>query len=207
MNTITLAQGLARLKLDLPAATQEKLLAYLALMHKWNRVYNLTAVRDEGKMLTHHLLDSLAVVPHVREAKILLDVGSGAGLPGIPLALALPDTQVTVLDSNHKKTTFMRQAKMQLALANVTVVCERAEKYQSKQVFNVVISRAFAELTDFAAMAGHLVAPGGLLIAMKGSDPTGEIDKLKNGFVSTGVTRLEVPGLDAERHLVFLKAA
>ncbi len=207
MNTITLAQGLARLKLDLPAATQEKLLAYLALMHKWNRVYNLTAVRDEGKMLTHHLLDSLAVVPHVREAKILLDVGSGAGLPGIPLALALPDTQVTVLDSNHKKTTFMRQAKMQLALANVTVVCERAEKYQSKQVFNVVISRAFAELTDFAAMAGHLVAPGGLLIAMKGADPTGEIDKLKNGFVSTGVTRLEVPGLDAERHLVFLKAA
>ncbi len=207
MNTITLAQGLARLKLDLPAATQEKLLAYLALMHKWNRVYNLTAVRDEGKMLTHHLLDSLAVVPHVREAKILLDVGSGAGLPGIPLALALPDTQVTVLDSNHKKTTFMRQAKMQLALANVTVVCERAEKYQSKQVFNVVISRAFAELTDFAAMAGHLVALGGLLIAMKGSDPTGEIDKLKNGFVSTGVTRLEVPGLDAERHLVFLKAA
>lgn len=207
MNTITLAQGLARLKLDLPAATQEKLLAYLALMHKWNRVYNLTAVRDEGKMLTHHLLDSLAVVPHVREAKILLDVGSGAGLPGIPLALALPDTQVTVLDSNHKKTTFMRQAKMQLALANVTVVCERAEKYQSKQIFNVVISRAFAELTDFAAMAGHLVAPGGLLIAMKGSDPTGEIDKLKNGFVSTGVTRLEVPGLDAERHLVFLKAA
>lgn len=207
MNTITLAQGLARLKLDLPAATQEKLLAYLALMHKWNRVYNLTAVRDEGKMLTHHLLDSLAVVPHVREAKILLDVGSGAGLPGIPLALALPDMQVTVLDSNHKKTTFMRQAKMQLALANVTVVCERAEKYQSKQVFNVVISRAFAELTDFAAMAGHLVALGGLLIAMKGSDPTGEIDKLKNGFVSTGVTRLEVPGLDAERHLVFLKAA
>lgn len=207
MSTITLAEGLARLKLDLPAEAQDKLLTYLVLMHKWNRVYNLTAVRDESKMLTHHLLDSLAVVPHVGDAKTILDVGSGAGLPGIPLALALPQAQITVLDSNHKKTTFMRQAKMQLALANVSVVCERVEKYPSKHTHSVVISRAFAELTEFAAMAGHLVAPGGQLIAMKGADPASEIGKLKNGFVSTGVTRLDVPGLDAERHLVFLKAA
>jgi 16S rRNA (guanine527-N7)-methyltransferase len=207
MGAITLAEGLSQLNLDLPAATQEKLLAYLALLHKWNKVYNLTAVRGEAQMLTHHLLDSLAVVPHVREAKAILDVGSGAGLPGIPLALALPEVQVTLLDSNHKKTTFLRQVKMQLGLANVTVVCERVEKYQSKQILRVVLSRAFAELKEFAALAGHLVSPGGQLIAMKGADPTGEIGKLNKGFVTTGVTKLDVPGLDAERHLVFLKAA
>lgn len=204
---ITLQDGLAQLGLDLPQATQDKLRDYLALVQKWNKVYNLTAVRDEGKMLTHHLLDSLAVVPHVAGAATILDVGSGAGLPGIPLALALPQTRVTLLDSNQKKTTFLRQAKMQLALANVEVVCERVEKYQSKQIFSVVLSRAFAELQEFAALAGHLVAPGGTLIAMKGADPTAEISRLKKGFVSTGVARLTVPGLDAERHLVFLKAA
>jgi 16S rRNA (guanine527-N7)-methyltransferase len=158
-------------------------------------------------MLTHHLLDSLAVVPYVRGAETILDVGSGAGLPGIPLALALPQARVTLLDSNQKKTTFLRQVKMQLALANVEVVCERVEKYQVKQLFSVVLSRAFAELQEFAALAGHLVVPNGQLIAMKGADPTGEIGRLKKGFVSTGVARLTVPGLDAERHLVFLKAA
>lgn len=204
---ITLQDGLAQLGLDLPQATQDKLRAYLELVQKWNKVYNLTAVRDEGKMLTHHLLDSLAVVPHVAGAATILDVGSGAGLPGIPLALALPQTRVTLLDSNQKKTTFLRQAKMQLALANVEVVCERVEKYQSKHVLSLVLSRAFAELQEFAALAGHLVAPGGTLIAMKGVDPTAEISRLKKGFVSTGVARLTVPGLDAERHLVFLKAA
>ena len=125
---ITLQEGLSKLGLDLPQATHEKLLAYLALVRKWNKIYNLTAVRDEDKMLTHHLLDSLAVVPYVKDAAAILDVGSGAGLPGIPLALALPGTEVTLLDSNQKKTTFLRQAKMQLALTNVTVVCERDRK-------------------------------------------------------------------------------
>ena len=206
---LTLQEGLAQLGLDLPEVTQQKLLAYLTLVQKWNRVYNLTAVRDEDKMLTHHLLDSLAVVPYVKDAATLLDVGSGAGLPGIPLALALPHMQVTLLDSNQKKTTFLRQAKMQLALANITVVCERVEQYQQKQLFSAVTSRALAELHEFVALAGHLVTPGGQLIAMKGADPASEIGRLsaKGGFVAAGVTKLTVPGLDAERHLVFLKAA
>lgn len=206
---ITLQEGLSKLSLDLPRATQEKLLAYLALVQKWNKIYNLTAVRDEDKMLTHHLLDSLAVVPYVKDAAAILDVGSGAGLPGIPLALALPRTAVTLLDSNQKKTTFLRQAKMQLALANVTVICERVEKHQQKQLFNAITSRALAELHEFVALAGHLVKPGGQMIAMKGADPASEIDRLnrKAGFVAAGVTKLHVPGLDAERHLVFLKAA
>ncbi len=204
---LTLQEGLTRLGLTVPADTQDKLLAYLALVQKWNKVYNLTAVREPGKMLTHHLLDSLAVAPHVLTANTLLDVGSGAGLPGIPLAMALPQLQVTLLDSNQKRTTFLRQVKMQLALANITVVCERVEKYQQKQTFSIVISRAFAELREFVTMAGHLLAPGGQLIAMKGADPAAEITHLKCGFVTTGVTKLSVPGLDAERHLVFLKAA
>jgi 16S rRNA (guanine527-N7)-methyltransferase len=204
---ITLQQGLTGLRLDLSLEAQKKLLDYLVLVRKWNKVYNLTAVRDEGKMLTHHLLDSLAVVPHVRHAVTLLDVGSGAGLPGIPLAIALPGLQVTLLDSNQKKTTFLRQAKMQLALANVTVVCERVEKYEQKQELSVVTSRAFAELHEFASLAGHLLTPGGQLIAMKGADPAAEISRLKGPYRSAGVTRIHVPGLDAERHLVFLKAA
>lgn len=204
---VTLREGLSRLKLDLPADTQEKLLAYIALVRKWNKIYNLTAVRDESQMLTHHLLDSLAVVPHITEAKTLLDVGSGAGLPGIPLALALPALRVTLLDSNQKKAAFLNQSVIELKLGNVEVVCERVEKYQSKQLFSVVVSRAFSDIPEFVARARHLVAPTGTLLAMKGVHPFDEIARLENGFMLSGVTRLSVPGLDAERHLVFLKAA
>jgi 16S rRNA (guanine527-N7)-methyltransferase len=207
MNALTLADGLAQLNLSLPPATQQKLLDYVALVQKWNKVYNLTAVREAEKMLTHHLLDSLAVVPHVAAAKTILDVGSGAGLPGIPLALALPGVHVTLLDSNHKKATFLNQAVIELKLSNATVVCERVEKYQQKQIFSVVVSRAFSDLPEFVALAGGLVAPGGTLLAMKGVHPFEEIAQLKGGFQLSGVTPLAVPGLDAERHLVFLKAA
>lgn len=207
MNALTLADGLAQLNLSLPPATQQKLLDYVALVQKWNKVYNLTAVREAEKMLTHHLLDSLAVVPHVATAKTILDVGSGAGLPGIPLALALPDAHVTLLDSNHKKAAFLNQVVIELKLSNATVVCERVEKYQQKQLFNVVVSRAFSDLPEFVALAGGLVAPGGMLLAMKGVHPFEEIAQLKGGFQLSGVTPLAVPGLDAERHLVFLKAA
>lgn len=202
-----LAEGLARLKLTLPHETQQKLLAYVALVQKWNMVYNLTAVHDADKMLTHHLLDSLAVVPHVATAKTILDVGSGAGLPGIPLALALPGAHVTLLDSNHKKAAFLTQAVIELKLSNAEVVCERAEKYSSKHMFSVVISRAFSDLPEFVALAGGLAEPGGTLLAMKGVHPFEEIAQLKGGFKLSGVTPLIVPGLDAERHLVFLKAA
>ncbi len=207
MNAQTLAAGLARLNLELPPEMQEKLLDYVALVQKWNKVYNLTALRDADKMLTHHLLDSLAVVPHVASAKTLLDVGSGAGLPGIPLALALPDMQVTLLDSNQKKAAFLHQAIIELHLGNTTVICERVEKFASNQLFSIVISRAFSDLPTFVEQAGRLVAPEGVMIAMKGVHPVGEIAKLKGGFKLSGVTPLAVPGLDAERHLVFLKAA
>jgi 16S rRNA (guanine527-N7)-methyltransferase len=203
----TLAEGLVRLKLVLPPPIQQKLLDYVVLVQKWNKVYNLTAVRDADKMLTHHLLDSLAVVPYVAHAKTLLDVGSGAGLPGIPLALALPDVRVTLLDSNHKKTAFLTQVVIELKLHNADVVCERVEKYLSKQSFDVVVSRAFSDLPEFVASAGRLVASGGTLLAMKGVHPFEEIAQLKGDFKLSGVTPLTVPGLDAERHLVFMKAA
>ena len=205
--TTTLADGLTRLNLALAPETQQKLLDYMALVQKWSKVYNLTAVRDTDKMLTHHLLDSIAVVSHVMTAKTILDVGSGAGLPGIPLALALPHVQVTLLDSNHKKAAFLNQAVIELKLGNAEVVCERVEKYQSKQKFSFVISRAFSDLPEFVAMAGSLVAPGGALLAMKGVHPIEEIAQLKGGFILSGVTPLTVPGLDAERHLVFMQAA
>ena len=206
----TLADGLARLQLELPPETQQKLLDYVALVQKWNKVYNLTAVRETDKILTHHLLDSLAVVPHVANATTILDVGSGAGLPGIPLALALPQAQLTLLDSNQKKTAFLHQALIELQLSNAEVVCKRVEKYQSNQLFSVVVSRAFSDLAAFVAQAGRLVAPGGTLLAMKGVHPADEIAQLTGGeseFTLSGVTSLSVPGLDAERHLVFLKAA
>ena len=202
-----LTGGLARLNLALSPETQQKLLDYVALVQKWNKVYNLTAVRDADKILTHHLLDSLAVAPHVTNAKTILDVGSGAGLPGIPLALAMPDALVTLLDSNHKKAVFLNQVVIELKLANIVVVCERVEKYQSKQIFDLVVSRAFSDLQHFVSLAGGLVAEGGTLLAMKGVRPFNEIAQLKGGFTLNAVTPLTVPGLDAKRHLIFLKKA
>lgn len=202
-----LAEGLACLNLALSATVRQRLLDYLVLVQKWNKVYNLTAVRDSDKMLTHHLLDSLAVVPHLQTAKTLLDVGSGAGLPGIPLALALPQMQVTLLDSNHKKCAFLKQALIELTLGNAQVICERVEKLQAAQRFDVVISRAFSDLPMFADRAGHLVAPHGVMLAMKGVQPSEEIAQLNGNFRLSGIAPLRIPGLCAERHLVFLKAA
>lgn len=204
---MTLQEGLARLNLALPPATQQKLLDYIALTQKWNKVYNLTALHDAQTMLTHHVLDSLAVAPHIKNAQRILDVGSGAGLPGIPLALALPDTHVTLLDSNHKKAAFLQQAVIELQLNNVNVLCERIEKLQYNQILSIVISRAFAELPKFVALAGRLIAPGGMLIAMKGAHPAAEIAQLNGAFKVSAVIPLDVPGVDAERHLVFVKAA
>jgi 16S rRNA (guanine527-N7)-methyltransferase len=196
-----LAQGVSELGLTLPAGAQERLLAYLGLLQKWNRVYNLTAVRDAHRMVNQHLLDCLAAVPHVA-ADTLLDVGSGAGLPGIPLALALPDARVTLLDSNHKKAAFLRQAVTELKLANTEVVCERAETWTPPQGFAVVISRAFSDLAEFVSVAGRHVAPGGRLAAMKGVHPYEEIAQLPRGWHLLQVIPLQIPGLRAQRHLV-----
>jgi 16S rRNA (guanine527-N7)-methyltransferase len=187
--------------LALPAGAQERLLAYLELLQKWNRVYNLTAVREMPRMVSHHLLDCLAAVPHVAEAT-LLDVGSGAGLPGIPLALALPESRVTLLDSNHKKAAFLRQAVMELKLANAEVVCERVDAWKPGGPFAVVISRAFSDLAEFVSMAGRHVAAGGRLVAMKGVHPYEEIHHLPGGWRVLEVIPLTIPGLRAPRHLV-----
>ena len=197
--------GITALKLDLSAEQEAKLLAYVALLEKWNKVYNLTAVREPEAMVTQHLLDSLAVLPHLGAAKSLVDVGAGAGLPGIPLAIARPDLRVTLSDSNHKKTTFMQQACVELGLTNATVVCERVERVQLAQKADAVISRAFSELKEFARLAAHLVAPGGRMLAMKGVYPHEELAQLPANIKAERVIPLTVPGLDANRHLVVME--
>lgn len=202
-----ITEGISAMGLALPAGASAKLAQYLELIAKWNRVHNLTAIREPEQMVVLHVLDSLSVLPHVAGARTLLDVGTGAGLPGIPLAIARPDLAVTLLDSNHKKATFLQQAKAELALANVAVACERVEQWKPPQPFDAVVSRAFAELSDFVTQARHLVAPGGQMLAMKGVHPFEEIARVPSTHKVEGVVELLVPSLDAKRHLVFLKAA
>jgi 16S rRNA (guanine527-N7)-methyltransferase len=200
-----LAQGAKDLGIALPAGAQERLLQYLALLQKWNRVYNLTAVRETQRMVSEHLLDCLAVTPHIGGTTVL-DVGSGAGLPGIPLALALPDARVTVLDSNHKKAAFLQQAVTELKLRNIAVACERVESWKPAAPFEVVISRAFADLGEFATLAGRHVAGGGCLAAMKGVHPYDEIGQLPQGWRVRQALPLTVPGLRKQRHLVLVES-
>lgn len=196
-----LDNGLQEAGITLPQDTRQKLLDYLALIQKWNKVHNLTAVRDPEEMVTLHLLDSLSVLPFVDGAS-LLDVGSGAGLPGIPLAICRPDLQVTVLDSSHKKTSFMRQAKAELEIANLEVVCGRVEAYRPQRLFDIVISRAFSDLGEFLQLTQHLGEPGAQWLAMKGVYPYEELAQIQ--IKPTRVQPLKVPGLEAQRHLVFL---
>jgi 16S rRNA (guanine527-N7)-methyltransferase len=203
-----LAGGVRELGLDLSDAQLGKLLDYVALLSKWNAVYNLTAIRDPRQMLIQHILDSLSIVPHLatRGASSVLDVGSGGGLPGIVLAIVLPDWTVTVNDIVHKKTAFQAQAKAELGLANLSVVTGRVETLQPgaevPAKFDVIVSRAFAELSDFVTLARHLVAEQGAIWAMKGVRPDGEIERLPAGAHVEQVIRLNVPSLDAERHLI-----
>ena len=203
-----LAAGVAALGLDVDAAAQTKLLAYTALLDKWNRTHNLTAIREPQRVVTHHLLDALATLPHLPGAKSLrlIDVGSGGGVPGVPLAIVRPQWRITLLDSNRKKTAFLRQAVAELALPNVTVVAMRAEDYTPDVRFDVVISRAFADLAQFAAAARHLVRPDGRLLAMKGLYPREELEALPPAFRVVAVPALNVPGLEADRHLVIMEA-
>ncbi|HUF21412.1 MAG TPA: 16S rRNA (guanine(527)-N(7))-methyltransferase RsmG [Burkholderiales bacterium] len=205
MNAATLRDGLLALGLPLEAAAQHKLLAYLALVQKWNKVYNLTAIHDETKLVSHHLLDCLAVVRWL-SGDTVLDVGSGAGLPGIPIAIACADKIVTLLDSSHKKTAFLQQVKTELDLQNVQVETARVEAYRPTQGYDVVISRAFAELAEFYRAARALCAPGGRLIAMKGVYPDEEIAQMPSGAVEK-IVPLVVPALSAQRHLIFLDPA
>lgn len=202
----TLADGARTLQLDLSDAQLDKLMDYLALLSKWNAVYNLTALRDPRQMVTHHLLDSLTVVPAFAGAKNVLDVGAGGGLPGIVLAIARPDMRVSMVDTVHKKTAFLTQAKAELGLTNVTVYTSRVEQLKVPQKFDVITSRAFAELNDFVTWSGHLLEEGGRFIALKGVMPNEEIARLPAGWKVGKVESLTVPGLDAERHLVFIEA-
>jgi 16S rRNA (guanine527-N7)-methyltransferase len=201
---VMLEQGVEKLGIRLPPTAEQRLLDYLALMQKWNRVYSLTAIRDVSKSVSHHLLDSLAVVPHL-EGEQILDVGSGPGLPGIPMAIAHPDWHVTLLDSNHKKVSFLNQAVAELKLTNAEVRRERVEQWRPPMLFNVVISRAFSELADFVRLAGHLLAPGGRLAAMKGLYPYEEIAQMPDGYRVIKVVPLSVPGVEGERHLVMIE--
>jgi 16S rRNA (guanine527-N7)-methyltransferase len=201
-----LRRGLLALGVGLNDDQVVSLERYLALLEKWNRVYNLTAIREPERMVTHHLLDSLAILPHVHGPSVL-DVGSGAGLPGIPLAIAAPGLAVTLLDSNHKKAAFLQQAVAELALANATVVPARVEAWQTEARFDTIVSRAFADLGEFVSGAARLLAPGGIIAAMKGVHPHDEIERLPAGFRVREVLKLDVPLLDAERHLVLVEPA
>ena len=196
-----LADGLAIMRLDLPVDAQGKLLAYLDLLAKWNRTYNLTAVRDREDMVSRHLLDSLAVLPFVHGQNIA-DLGSGAGLPGIPLAIARQDIAVTLVESNGKKARFLREAIRSLPLTNVTVAQARVQ--DATGVFDTVTARAFASLPDMLAWGGHLLAPDGRWLALKGHADPAELDAVPHGFGVVDVHALEVPGTDGERCVVEL---
>ena len=196
-----LEPGLEALGAKLPEGGEARLIRFVELLLRWNQAYNLTAVRDPAEMLVKHVLDSLAVLPYVHGTPVE-DVGSGAGLPGIPLAVALPDTRFMLLDSNGKKTRFMTHAAAELGLKNVEVVQARAEDYHPPVPFATVLSRAFASLADFLKLAGEGCAPGGRLLAMKGAHPSEELREIPPGYRVLGVHPLKVPGLDAERCVV-----
>jgi 16S rRNA (guanine527-N7)-methyltransferase len=200
-----LGDGITEMKLAVSPAQQEKLLDYLALMFKWNSVYNLTSLRDPMQMVTHHLLDSLAAVPAFAGAQNVLDVGAGGGLPGIVLAISRPDMKVAMIDTVHKKTAFLKQVKAELELANVTVYTMKVQDLEVSDKFDVITSRAFADLSDFLEWSGHLLAEGGKFIALKGVAPPEEQERVPAEWNVSGLQPLQVPRLGAERHLVFVE--
>ena len=203
MSANDLAAGLAELGIALPAATQERLLSFRDLLLKWNKTYNLTALRDPEQAIAHHLLDALAILPHVGTGT-LLDVGSGGGLPGMALAIARPDLAVTLVDAVQKKATFLQQAAIELGLKNVTVHHARVEEMDGQ--YDQISARAFSELAVLVRLTCHLLAPGGRWLAMKGVRPDDEIGALPADIAVGSIVQLTVPGLDAERHLIILKA-
>ena len=199
--------GVGQLGLRIAPAERRRLLDFIALLHRWNRVYNLTAVRDPVRMVTLHLLDSLAVLPFLHGRRVL-DLGTGAGLPGVPLSVAEPERRFTLLDSNGKKIRFLRQVKSELRLGNVDVVRSRAEEYRPSPGFDCVTARAFASLSDILSLARPLFgSSGGLLLAMKGRRPDAELAALDWDPERVQVIRLRVPHLEHERHLVRIRIA
>ena len=193
-----LQQGLQQLGLNIPEVTQERLLAYLQLMLKWNKAYNLTAIREMDAMVIRHLLDSLSIMPFIDRSPVL-DVGTGAGLPGIPLAICMPDYQFVLLDSNGKKTRFLTQAKIELGIENIEVIHSRIEQYTPSYEFSVITCRAFAALNTILDRTQHLVTSDTRIMAMKGKD---ELPELAEGYTQLTQHSLEVPWLDEERQLI-----
>jgi len=196
-----LQQGIEQLGLDVSAETQEKLIAYLQLMLKWNKAYNLTAIREIDSMVIRHLLDSLSIMPFINESPVL-DVGTGAGLPGIPLALCLPDHQFVLLDSNGKKTRFLTQAKIELGIENIEVIHSRIEDYKPDFCFEMITCRAFAALNTILDLTQHLVTSSTRVMAMKGKE---EMPTLAEGYARSAEHELNVPWLDEERRLIEIK--
>ncbi len=204
MNIVThLTEAISAMDIELWPKQEVALLEYLQLMVKWNKTYNLTAIHEPERMLTHHLLDSLAILPFVG-AGPLLDVGSGAGLPGIPLAIARSELGVTVMDASQKKCGFMQQAAIELKLANVTVEHARAEAYRRPDGFPQIVSRAFSDLSELVRLTSHLLRPGGEWLAMKGLYPNEEIAQLTGARLKRQ-EQLHVPGLEADRHLIIME--
>lgn len=199
-----LDRGVSELGLALSHQTREQLMRYLEMLVKWNRVYNLTAIREPVAMVSHHLLDSLAVLPHLARGR-LADVGTGAGLPGIPIAIAEPERAVSLNDVSHKRTAFLRQAVIELSVPNASVHAGRVEQWEPRERFAVVISRAYAQLEKFVTTCSHLLQPNGVLAAMKGAFPSQELASVPAGARCGTVIRLIVPLLSEERHLVLCR--
>ena len=202
-----IGRGLVSMGIAVSPVQRARLALHLELISKWNRVHNLTAIRETSQMVVLHLLDSLSILPQLAGARTIADVGTGPGFPGIPIAIVRDDATVTLVESSHKKCAFLQQAKTELELANVEIACERVERFNPPASFDAVVSRAFSDLSDFVAQAGHLVRPGGKLVAMTGVYPFDEIARVPSTHRVAQVLELHVPSLEAKRHLVVLEAA
>jgi 16S rRNA (guanine527-N7)-methyltransferase len=201
-NQQALELGIKTLGLSCSSQQLEQLLAYLEMLQRWNKAYNLTAIREPIQMVRLHLLDSLAIHPYVQGVKHIIDVGTGPGLPGIPLAILNPDINFTLLDSNGKKTRFLFQAINDLSLANAKEINHRVEKYQPEQSFDIVLSRAFSSISDMLTQCDHLVSDSGCFLAMKGKKPDSELSQITKDYKVVDLSQINVPQVDSERHLI-----
>ena len=201
-NQQALELGIKTLGLSCSSQQIEQLLAYLEMLQRWNKAYNLTAIREPIQMVRLHLLDSLAIHPYVQGVKYIIDVGTGPGLPGIPLAILNPDINFTLLDSNGKKTRFLFQAINDLSLANAKEINHRVEKYQPEQSFDIVLSRAFSSISDMLTQCDHLVSDSGCFLAMKGKKPDSELSQITKDYKVVDLSQINVPQVDSERHLI-----